>query len=180
MSRARRLATDLTPPAPLSLHDRRSVPEGRRQGEGGAAAAVTVGARIDRRKLELARRFRKEPTRAEAEAWAVLRNRGVLGLKVRRQQIVAGFIVDFYCASHRLVLELDGAVHDAPERAARDADRTAAFRRLNIRTIRLRNDELSRERLVQVLSAALRLPPLPADDLRVRNGGRAGRGGPGG
>jgi len=39
----------------------------------------------------------------------LLRNRGVLGLKFRRQHVVHGFIVDFYCAAERLVLELDGA-----------------------------------------------------------------------
>ncbi len=78
---------------------------------------VTRGAAIDQRKLDAARRFRQQSTPAEADAWLLLRDRKILGLKFRRQQIVAGFVVDFYCASLRLVLELDGGVHDDPAQA---------------------------------------------------------------
>ena len=85
---------------------------------------VTRGVDIDRRKLALARRFRRQPTPAEAEAWQLLRDERILGLKFRRQQLVAGFIVDFYCASLRLVLELDGGAHDDPVQAEYDARRT--------------------------------------------------------
>jgi very-short-patch-repair endonuclease len=85
-----------------------------------------------------------------------------LGLKFRRQQVVAGFIVDFYCAEHRLALELDGPVHDA--RGTRDAGRTAALFELGIRTVRLPNDQLSKRRLIEILSTTLdALPPLPAE-----------------
>jgi very-short-patch-repair endonuclease len=58
--------------------------------------SVTTGAAIDARKLALARSFRRQPTPAEAAAWLLLRGRRILGLKFRRQQVVAGFIVDFY------------------------------------------------------------------------------------
>src|ERR1700679_3510922 len=82
---------------------------------------VIQGAPIDARKLALARRFRREPTPAEAAAWQLLRGRRILGLKFRRQHVIAGFIVDFYCASLRLVLELDGGIHDHPVQAENDA-----------------------------------------------------------
>lgn len=107
---------------------------------------------IDARKLALARLFRRQPTPAEAAAWLLLRGRRILGLKFRRQQLVAGFIVDFYCASLRLVLELDGAVHDDPAQAERDALRTRALSKLAIVVVRVRNDQLSEHSLRELLT----------------------------
>jgi very-short-patch-repair endonuclease len=113
--------------------------------------SVTRRAAIDARKLALARSFRRQPTPAEAAAWLLLRGRKILGLKFRRQQVVAGFIVDFYCASLRLVVELDGGAHDDPAKAECDALRTRALSKLAIDVVRVRNDQVSehalRERL---------------------------------
>ncbi|HEY4119923.1 MAG TPA: endonuclease domain-containing protein [Byssovorax sp.] len=134
-----------------------------------------MSARIDGRKLELARRFRSAPTAAETQAWALLRNRGVLGLKFRRQQIIAGFIVDFYCASHRLALELDGTVHDAQAQAEHDAERNAALQRMRVRTVRLRDEDLCLDRLIEVLAAAIDLPPRPCGRPSGRHDRSAGR-----
>ena len=61
-----------------------------------------------------ARQLRKQRTPAERYAWSLLRNRRMLGLKFRRQQVVHGFIVDFYCIAERIILELEGDVHDSP------------------------------------------------------------------
>ena len=79
----------------------------------------------DREKLAISRQLRQHPTPAERHAWSLLRNRGILDLKFRRQHILHGFIVDFYCAELTLVLELDGAPHLDPARAAHDAARIA-------------------------------------------------------
>ena len=124
-------------------HARRDVPP---------PPSVTRRAAIDARKLALARSFRRQPTPAEAAAWHLLRGRGILGLKSRRQQLVAGFIVDFYCASLRLVLELDGGVHDAPTQAERDALRTRALSKLAIDVVRVRNDQVSQHSLRELLA----------------------------
>src|ERR1700679_2709075 len=85
---------------------------------------VVRHADIDSNKLRLARRFRQAPTAAEATAWQILRDRAIFGLKFRRQQLIAGFIVDFYCPAQRLVLELDGGAHDDPTQRERDLDRS--------------------------------------------------------
>src|SRR5512135_1457663 len=71
-----------------------------------------------------ARRMRKRPTRSEALLWAQLR-RGKLGVRFRRQHPMLGFIVDFYCASARLVVEVDGSVHDSFEARRHDTARDA-------------------------------------------------------
>lgn len=112
---------------------------------------LTKGQPIDPAKKELARKHRKTPTVVERIAWGLLRGRRMLGLKFRRQQVILGFIVDFFCAEHRLVVEIDGSSHDPIERQAQDEERTLALARLDLRVLRVRNDELSQERLRQLL-----------------------------
>src|SRR4051812_16089795 len=83
-----------------------------------------------------ARFHRKHPTRSEALLWSALRGRQ-LGPRFRRQHPFAvGFIVDFYCPSHRLVVEVDGSVHRGHEAfdAARDAELAATF---GVRVLRI-------------------------------------------
>ena len=83
-----------------------------------------------------ARFHRKHPTRSEALLWSALRRRQ-LGPRFRRQHPFAvGFIVDFYCPSYRLVVELDGSVHHGREAfdAARDAELARTF---GVRVLRL-------------------------------------------
>jgi very-short-patch-repair endonuclease len=123
-------------------------------------------ASIDARKLALARRFRREPTPAEAAVWFLLRGRRLLGLEFRRQQVVAGFIVDFYCASLRWVLELDGRIHDAPVRAEYDVLRSQILSMLAIDVVRVRNDQIS-ERALRELLAPYSEPPSPARERGV-------------
>ena len=74
------------------------------------------------------------PTPSEAVLWAALVNRK-LGVSFRRQVPVAGYICDFVCASHRLVVEVDGAQHARRVRA--DARRDACLARLGYRVLRL-------------------------------------------
>ena len=59
----------------------------------------------------LARQMRREPTPAENRLWQRLRGRQVLGFKFRRQHAIDRFIVDFYCAEARLIVEVDGPIH---------------------------------------------------------------------
>ena len=115
------------------------------------AGRIVTGTRINPVKLAAAREFRKRPTEAEARAWNLLRRRNMLGLKFRRQQVIVGFIADFYCAEERLVLEIDGAVHDAQQEY--DHARSEAFRALGIRVARIRNDDVSEEELRRTLLA---------------------------
>jgi very-short-patch-repair endonuclease len=73
-----------------------------------------------------ARRLRRTQTYGEVLLWRLLRDRRLIGLKVRRQASLGPYTVDFACFERRLVVELDGGVHDAPfydrdRQAARDA-----------------------------------------------------------
>ena len=73
----------------------------------------------------VARAMRRRPTPSEMILWEALRRRQ-LGARFRRQHPLGGrYVVDFYCVAHKLVVEVDGAVHDSPEAAERDAARQA-------------------------------------------------------
>lgn len=100
------------------------------------------------KKLALARELRRNSTPTERHAWSLIRNRAILGLKFRRQHVVHGFIVDFYCAELRLVLELDGDHHRDPGWASYDAARSAWLRAAGYHVVRIENRDLSRERIV--------------------------------
>ena len=86
---------------------------------------------------QFARAHRKAPTRSEALLWAQLRGRK-LGARFRRQAVLGRFIVDFYAPCQRLVVEVDGSVHDSPEQQARDASRQAELESLyGVRFVRV-------------------------------------------
>ncbi len=85
------------------------------------------------------RHLRTHGTPAEARLWTLLRERQVAGYRFQRQFGIGPFIVDFYCRSARLAVELDGGVHDLPAQAAYDAERTAALGRLGVRVLRFEN-----------------------------------------
>ena len=97
---------------------------------------IRTSAQIQQR----ARELRKEMTPAEKLLWSRLRNKQLKGLKFRRQHPLGPFIADFYCAARRLVVEIDGDIHDLqPER---DAARTEQFKQYGYRLIRFRNRQI--------------------------------------
>lgn len=124
---------------------------------------------INPEKLELARLFRKNPTESEEEVWKLLRNRKIKNLKWRRQQIIDGFIADFYCAELNVVLEIDGSVHDSDEAKEYDGYRTSVFESRGIRTYRLRNEQCDKKHLEELIEKIIKdLTPLPP--LHTENG----------
>jgi very-short-patch-repair endonuclease len=90
--------------------------------------------------VEQARRLRHDQTDAEEVLWQMLRDRQLHGIKFRRQTPMGRFILDFYCPAAKLVIELDGAVHD--QQQERDEARTAALEARGLRVIRFRNEEV--------------------------------------
>ena len=70
-------------------------------------------------------------TEAERAFWKLVRNKKLLNLKFRRQQIIDGFIVDFYCNNIGLVVEIDGAVHETEKQSNIDRERNEVFKNLS-------------------------------------------------
>ena len=87
-----------------------------------------------------ARKLRKNLTPAEARLWSVLSNKQLEGSKFRCQHPVGNFILDFYCPAYRLVIEVDGKIHD--RQMARDGDRTAKLEEYGYTVIRFSNDSV--------------------------------------
>ncbi len=87
-----------------------------------------------------ARQMRHEPTEAEYALWQRLRNKQVEGCRFRRQHPIGRFIVDFYCASINMVIEIDGAVHNS--RSDEDQIRTDYLVTLGVKLIRFTNDKV--------------------------------------
>ena len=85
-----------------------------------------------------ARRMRHAPTYAERDLWKVLRR---TDLHFRRQVPFGQYVVDFACHRHRLIVELDGGIHDLPSVAARDCEREAWLTARGYRVMRFRNNE---------------------------------------
>ena len=100
-------------------------------------APVASGQRVRRDKVERAKQLRQTMTTAERALWDCLRANRLAGLHIRRQQIISGFIVDFYCHAARLIVELDGAVHR--DQQEYDAARDEVLATRNLLILRIAN-----------------------------------------
>jgi len=84
-----------------------------------------------------AKEMRKNLTPPEARLWQALRRRGLEGLKFRRQHPIGPFILDFYCVSAKLGVEIDGAVHTLGDNPARDENRDLWLERHGVTVLRI-------------------------------------------
>lgn len=89
--------------------------------------------------LEWRRQLRHNLTSAEAFLWTKLQGKQVEGRKFRRQHSIGPFIIDFYCPSEKLAVELDGAGHFTEEGMQYDMERTKYLNQYNIKVIRFEN-----------------------------------------
>jgi len=92
--------------------------------------------------VEEARVLREKQTPVEEVLWELLRNRKLANLKFRRQHQIGDYIVDFFCAEHGLVIELDGAPHQQAERKKHDAKRDNYLRALGHTVLRFPNHRI--------------------------------------
>lgn len=86
--------------------------------------------------------LRSNMTPAEDEVWRLLRKNKLDGKKIRRQHSIGNHIVDFYYASEKLVIEVDGSVHDTVEAIANDKVRDETRQLLGYKVLRIRIDEV--------------------------------------
>ena len=107
-----------------------------------------VSESLRRKMVEFARQFRKEPTNSEQLLWKALRGKKLDGLKFRRQQPVGPFVVDFYNSNYRLVIEVDGLIHERQKHA--DQERQAILEMLGLNILRT-EAELVEENMIAVL-----------------------------
>src|SRR3954462_11540880 len=104
-----------------------------------------------------AREMRRSPTRSEGRMWCWLRNRRFARFKFRRQVPIGSYIVDFYCAALKIVIELDGTHHRLPDMDEYDDQRTRYLRQRGLHVLRIPNELLIRdsEIVVEMIQGAI-------------------------
>ena len=97
----------------------------------------------DNTRLENARRLRREMTPHERKLWYLFLRK--YPVKIYKQRIIGRFIVDFYCASAKLVIEVDGSQHYEPQGMTYDAECSAFLSSLDLEVLRFSNRDIDRE-----------------------------------
>jgi len=122
----------------------------------------------------IAREKRHKPTEAENLLWQELRRHQLRGLNFRRQHGIGQFIVDFYCRKAKLVIEVDGPIHQY--KAEEDAIRQEYLKSLELKVLRFPNDAVLNKVDEVIKRIDYRLVesgvPLSASGERVRERGR--------
>lgn len=119
-----------------------------------------VGARRDIPEvlLQKAKELRQKQTSAEQMLWQCLRANQLHGAKFRRQHNIGQYIVDFYCHAAKLVIELDGGIHELQK--DRDSDRDTYLKSNGLQVLRIQNEEITQNipQVLQAISQHLFLP----------------------
>jgi 5-methyltetrahydrofolate--homocysteine methyltransferase len=90
----------------------------------------------------IAKEMRKNPTEAKALLWEALRRKNI-EFKIKRQQVVDGYIADFVCIEKQVVIEVDGDIHLSSENKERDAERTRILKTQGYDVIRFSNQRVT-------------------------------------
>ncbi|MFD2512231.1 endonuclease domain-containing protein [Pontibacter locisalis] len=88
------------------------------------------------------RNLRNNSTGAEGELWKYLKGGQQLGRKFRRQHSIGSYIIDFYCPSEKLAIELDGQVHQYSAAEQADMERDQTLNELGIKILRFENKDV--------------------------------------
>ena len=97
---------------------------------------------------KLSQELRKNPTESESRLWKILRKKQIKGFKFLRQKpliysekyrIKSFFIADFYCSRMKLVIEVDGKIHDYQKHY--DEERDKVIQELGLEVLRIKNEE---------------------------------------
>ncbi len=94
------------------------------------------------RTLRAAGILRKSMTSAELILWKKLKDKNIFKTKFRRQHPIYFFIVDFYCHEYKLVIEVDGEIHDFNDKKEYDLNRTYEIKKFGIEVLRFTNDQV--------------------------------------
>jgi very-short-patch-repair endonuclease len=92
--------------------------------------------------FKLAKELRKNETEAEKMLWSKLNKNQIIGLQFRRQHPINIFIADFYCPKIKLVIEVDGSIHEIFEYEEHDIGRSEMLNDFGITVIRFTNEQI--------------------------------------
>ena len=89
--------------------------------------------------------MRERATLAEQILWQKLKQKKIMGYKFRRQHSIGSYVVDFYCADLKLVIEVDGGYHNKKDQRDYDLDRQENVAIFGIRFLRFKNNDIINE-----------------------------------
>ncbi len=106
---------------------------------------------------ERRRELRQKSTSEENLLWSKIRD-NQLGHKFKRQHSIGGYILDFYCSEYKLIIEIDGPIHDNLEARGYDKIRDTYFKELGYLTIRFLNSEIETklDKVIAIIKAHLK------------------------
>jgi len=133
---------------------------------------TVIGQSISTEMRQRAKELRRDMTPAEKILWKALKANRLNGLHFRRQQIISGYIADFYCHQHALIIELDGNVHELQKDY--DADREVKLIAQGFKVIRFTNEEILHD-LTETLKKILNSIQPSDSPFPIREGGRGVR-----
>ena len=114
------------------------------------------------------RKLRNKATKAERYLWRMLRQSQLEGRKFRRQQSIGKYVVDFFCYSANLAIELDGEVHDNEVMIKHDNKKNAFLKMKGINVLRFKNHEVfdDTENVLKKIKKEFRTDTTPAPLLK--------------
>ena len=122
----------------------------------------------------LRRKLRGNATLDECLLWNALKGRQLMGRKFRRQQSVGPYVVDFYCPSERLIVEVDGSSHDTASANGKDVLRGNYLRQAGFRILRFKSREIRGNLegvLAEIVNVLIALPRRAEPATHPRRGG---------
>ena len=119
-----------------------------------------------------AKELRNRLTSSEKILWDHLKSKSFGGFKFRTQHPIKNYIVDFYCHKIRLVIELDGGIHDSIDQKEYDIGRTFELEEFGLKVIRFRNEEIFENINLVLDSIASNFPPPQPSPEREGEGSR--------
>jgi very-short-patch-repair endonuclease len=151
-----RKENDVLPPSPL---ERRVGDEGQSDWDSEFSRLAGRWRQIPDAFLQRVRQLRQQQTPAEQLLWELLRDRRFLDAKFRRQHPLGSYIADFYCHQARLVIELDGNIHQT--QTLRDADRDEWMQANGLTVLRFSNDAVYQKTAETLNAIAEVVCPIP-------------------
>ncbi|MEW6577627.1 MAG: endonuclease domain-containing protein, partial [Chloroflexota bacterium] len=121
----------------------------------------TLSPEQERAMTQVARLLRKNPTPSEDRLWQAIRKEQLDGRKFRRQMPIGPFVVDFYCPSEQLAVEVDGPIHESQREA--DRQRQIMLESLGLRFVRVTAAQVENDlpAVLHKIRAAFLLTPHP-------------------
>ncbi|MBC8110693.1 MAG: dihydropteroate synthase, partial [Verrucomicrobia bacterium] len=122
---------------------------------------------------EFATKHRNYSTQAEEVLWNALSGKKLENYKFRRQHIIGSYITDFVCLKEKLVIEIDGLIHQLPENKESDEQRTQWLNSKGFKVIRFTNDEVignfeaTLDKIKEILDALPQAPPSGAGGAKI-------------